>query len=627
MIQRFGPVAGGRVPTSSVFGMVLGSKGIVTPSNADIAWWGDSRTENGFQTSVSATTGYGTKTTINGAMSYIGPASGHKLRLARNANFAIFGSTTIEGAAIPRQSAAGTVTVGQWWRGSATDTVPSGSDNKGVDYAINHEAGIFVYLDGTNDGATNWVSASRIATLSVVQTLAAASKIVVVLNELPRGIKPDGTLGNNLTLSDAAAFKAYSVWLAGLDYASGQPQSQPNVIAVDSWSIGIDPSSGAQYYNLPGMLYDGLHPTQYYCNLIAQAITARLQAVFPSWYAALPSLITIPTTNGLSTPTASAPFLNPNPIMTAGTGGTVTGNWSGTAPSASGVCQGWTLTGGASGYNLTCVASNTGITDPQGGNAQRLVISGSLGASTTSYITMSQNSTASLISSGMMTLASKLRAMLRFRVQPGSVGLSAVSIQGALITTSTPQNMITTTPVIGYFASYYNQNGLDVFAGSQWMDFMSSLDDLADPNLAINNGNPTGVSAIQVVITFYFTNYAATAQSVGATIDVSRAGYFVDSLTANSSPAQPTITSVTPGSGQCSIAWTDGATGGSAITKHGLYRGTASNAETFVTWITGSSPYVDTGLAHGQTYYYRLSAYNAGGESNIRSNEVSATTT
>lgn len=90
-------------------------------------------------------------------------------------------------------------------------------------------------------------------------------------------------------------------------------------------------------------------------------------------------------------------------------------------------------------------------------------------------------------------------------------------------------------------------------------------------------------------------------------------------------PAAPTMT-LTPGNGQVSIAWTDGATGGSAITSHGLYRGTSSGNLQLVGFIITGSPYVDTGLTNGTPYIYQLSAKNGAGES-IRTAEAGATPT
>ena len=83
-------------------------------------------------------------------------------------------------------------------------------------------------------------------------------------------------------------------------------------------------------------------------------------------------------------------------------------------------------------------------------------------------------------------------------------------------------------------------------------------------------------------------------------------------------PAAPAM-SLTSGDRQVSIAWTDGSTGGSPITGHKLYRGTSAGGEVLVGTIATASPYVDSGLTNGTTYYYRLSAANAVGEGALSS--------
>ena len=79
-------------------------------------------------------------------------------------------------------------------------------------------------------------------------------------------------------------------------------------------------------------------------------------------------------------------------------------------------------------------------------------------------------------------------------------------------------------------------------------------------------------------------------------------------------PAAPTITSVTAGNGQLTIAFTDGSNGGAAITAHGLYMSTTSMAEQYVGDIMSGSPYAITGLSNGQIEYIRLTAKNTAGE-------------
>ena len=61
----------------------------------------------------------------------------------------------------------------------------------------------------------------------------------------------------------------------------------------------------------------------------------------------------------------------------------------------------------------------------------------------------------------------------------------------------------------------------------------------------------------------------------------------------------------------------------SGATSYNVKRSTTSNGEVTFTNVTGTS-YTDTGLTNGTTYYYKVSALNAGGES-TNSAQVSAT--
>lgn len=91
-------------------------------------------------------------------------------------------------------------------------------------------------------------------------------------------------------------------------------------------------------------------------------------------------------------------------------------------------------------------------------------------------------------------------------------------------------------------------------------------------------------------------------------------------------PAAPTL-ALTPSDGQVSIAWTDGATGGSAITARRLYRSTTSGFTPGPGNLIATSPtfpYADTGLTNGTAYYYKGIAANVIGDS-AASTQQSAT--
>jgi PKD repeat protein len=96
-------------------------------------------------------------------------------------------------------------------------------------------------------------------------------------------------------------------------------------------------------------------------------------------------------------------------------------------------------------------------------------------------------------------------------------------------------------------------------------------------------------------------------------------------------PGAPTGLTATGGSGQVTLGWTPpSSNGGVNITSYKVYRGTSSGSETLLTsggcgGLGVVTSCTDTGLASGQTYFYKVSAVNALGEG-AQSNEASAAT-
>src|SRR5262249_31409393 len=72
------------------------------------------------------------------------------------------------------------------------------------------------------------------------------------------------------------------------------------------------------------------------------------------------------------------------------------------------------------------------------------------------------------------------------------------------------------------------------------------------------------------------------------------------------------------------LAWSVPSDGGSPITNYRVYRSTATGTETLLTTLGNVTTFNDTGLTNGITYFYKVSAVNAVGES-VLSNERSAT--
>ena len=104
-----------------------------------------------------------------------------------------------------------------------------------------------------------------------------------------------------------------------------------------------------------------------------------------------------------------------------------------------------------------------------------------------------------------------------------------------------------------------------------------------------------------------FDNYTATALNLAPTI-----------------PSAPNLSSAAGGSASVTLQWSAPVSdGGSAITGYNIYRGTASGGETLLTQVGNVTSYTDTSVTNGATYYYKVSAVNAVGESAL-SNELSA---
>src|SRR5262249_7050540 len=100
----------------------------------------------------------------------------------------------------------------------------------------------------------------------------------------------------------------------------------------------------------------------------------------------------------------------------------------------------------------------------------------------------------------------------------------------------------------------------------------------------------------------------------------------VRSLSQNA-PGAPRALSALAGTGSVSLSWTAPAfDGGSPVTNYKVYRSTSAGTETFLANAGASTSYPDTGLTNGTTYYYKVSAENANGESPL-SSETTATPT
>lgn len=87
-------------------------------------------------------------------------------------------------------------------------------------------------------------------------------------------------------------------------------------------------------------------------------------------------------------------------------------------------------------------------------------------------------------------------------------------------------------------------------------------------------------------------------------------------------PGAPTLDSATPGLSSADLSWTPGL--GGSITGYNVYRGTTSGGETLLISLGVTTTYTDSTLSTGTTYYYKITAVNPAGESDL-SNELFVT--
>ena len=128
-------------------------------------------------------------------------------------------------------------------------------------------------------------------------------------------------------------------------------------------------------------------------------------------------------------------------------------------------------------------------------------------------------------------------------------------------------------------------------------------------------------------VTYRFYSYAESTGGSGGPgdgtgDDITVNGSVSDVVTA---PTAPTITSITPGNQELSVAFTAGSDGGSAITNY-KYSTDNGGSYTAVSPASTTSPIVITGLTNGTSYNVKIRAVNAIGDG-TESNMLSGTPT
>lgn len=485
------------------------------PANYDVTFFGDSRSAYGFDPTLDAN-GYIARLQPIGVAGWIGPVSSNKIRVGRNANFGENGNTSSQMVTSPRQNGSGTTDAATWYRknssaaGNAADISGSLPGQKSLAAAAAHSAGIVAVLAGTNDATGTFATTSQANILTMIAAL--SGKVVILYNELPRGVDKAGVAG--FTVTNAVERKTFSDWIKTLDYASGHANAKTNVIVIDSWAEFVDAASGTSYLNKVGYHWDGIHPSQYGARRLAQITVNRLSSIWGAW-AGLPSQIAKPTANGLTTAGAQQPYVNTNPIFTPGTNGTVAGTW-GVAPAAANVAQGWEVVATANATGLTGVATKTG-TDPDGNAVQGLTVTGTVGANLIAQIEIRQrliNQAAvdAEVSAGRLSFTDKVRAFGRIFVPSGTSGIYFPSLE-LFIQEATGTKRLTARVHSAQRSLFRDVDGLD--NGGAWYDFVTEVLDMAEPNMTATPGNVTTVSGITIKWNLYLgSDTVASTQTI-----------------------------------------------------------------------------------------------------------------
>jgi hypothetical protein len=131
---------------------------------------------------------------------------------------------------------------------------------------------------------------------------------------------------------------------------------------------------------------------------------------------------------------------------------------------------------------------------------------------------------------------------------------------------------------------------------------------------ATGSSSPLVITGLQSSTQYTYTVVAANK------FGTSSASTASSGVTATTVPQAPTIDSVTAGSEEVSVAFTAGATGGSAITGY-----TVTSSPGSLTASGASSPLVVTGLTNGTAYTFTAIATNANGNSLASSASSSVT--
>jgi len=467
-----------------------------------------------------------------GFQSWIAAMTGNKLIAGRWSNFGEQGNTTANMLAIPRVTTGNppVVTPGYGWRPNT-----GASANKGTDYAIAHTAGIVGVIAGTNNTTSLAVSQAEFA--EIVHRHIAGGKVVLAFNEMPRGIRRDGTSdASSFLVANDADRIAFSQWIDKLDCQSGDPLAIPGVYVVNSRDAMWDPVYKAQglWRNIVGVTFDGIHPSQYGAMVCAKAVHDRLKTV--PWYQALQPRHVLPTTNGLTVANSQYPYLNINPNMAPGAAGLLGGAFPAPAPATTSVPEGWRLVqnGVTQGGTALPISIQKGLVDQDVGNYCRIAVSGTqTTAKALQTVILRGNAVdmAADFTAGRITMADYIRGFSWIYVEPGSRGIQAIQLVITMYVPGSSQAFLSSYSMgIGTTRSMVcDVDRLD--AGGMWIPVLGPLLKLSDELQATENngpGLPTQYTGAQIEIQLILGNdQVSDPQTIDAAVRIGGSGICV----------------------------------------------------------------------------------------------------
>jgi len=175
-----------------------------------------------------------------------------------------------------------------------------------------------------------------------------------------------------------------------------------------------------------------------------------------------------------------------------------------------------------------------------------------------------------------------------------------------------------TPPRPGDVISFDNPNGVGLVAVIGWSGVDASGN--GEVRIVAQNDAPGGWR--RLTVTNWFVQGFSGNTAYGMLHDPQGRG--AGGGTPGTAPAAPVLDGATPGDNSVTLTWTTPASGGSSITGYKIYRGTTSGAETLLTTVGLVNAYTDAIVVNGTTYFYKVTAVNALGQS-VLSNERAAT--